>query len=112
MSMVGLLTLSPDNVDWRMRLHSWLHQRPTRAETELLKALCEHYLEDVITHVTDRTRQSVHRLDAPPVTVKSRTKNNMVPVKELPAPYERYMDQSADSMVITLTCLLEVSCAF
>ena len=109
LSMVGLLSLNADNVDWNMRLAAWLDQRTIRAEGEILRKLCSHYLETILKHITERTKQSVHRLDAPPLKVKTQNRKKTIPTLSTLPNYERYIDQSTDNMIVTLMMLLEVS---
>ena len=55
---VGVLSMSPDDVGWRMMLAAWLERRP-EGEYDLLCSLCDQYVETIVRHLDEMTKPPV-----------------------------------------------------
>lgn len=85
---VGVLSMAPDDVGWRMMLAAWLERRP-ESEYDLLCSLCDQYVETIIQHVNEMTK--------PPVLATTQLRY----VRVTP-------QQTNENMIATLMTLVEV----
>ena len=85
---VGVLSMTSDDVGWRMMLAAWLERRP-ESEYDLLCALCDQYINTVIQHVDEMTK--------PPVLATAQLRYLRVTPQ-----------QTNENMVATLMTLVEV----
>ena len=85
---VGVLSMSPDDVGWRMMLAAWLERRP-EGEYDLLCSLCDQYVETIVRHLDEMTK--------PPVLATTQ------PCYVRVTPH-----QTNENMVATLMTLIEV----
>ena len=83
--------MTQDDVGWRLMLANWVEQRP-HADKELLRSLCEIYVEEVV--------QFLKQLTKSPTQARP---NETGPFYSTLIPY-----QSEENMVSTFTAILEV----
>ena len=87
---VGVLIMTLHDVGWRMQLAMWLERRQEH-DIELLKHLCEQYVEELVEYVSEATQPSMAG-----------------PQSNVNTHYTRVVWQSSEACINTFTALLEV----
>ncbi len=87
---VGVLCMTGEDVGWKMMVATWI-ERQTEMDNEILRSMCNQYLEVVITYLEDSTRPPL--LGIP----KSGTR------------FRHVIWQSQEAMISTFMTLFDVS---
>ena len=88
---VGVLCMSGDDVGWAMMVATWV-ERHGEGDRDLLRTLCDQYMQKVTSYVDDSTRPPVL---PPGGTTKTR--------------HRRVIWQSQEAMINTFMNLFDVS---
>ena len=93
LSTVGVLAMDHGDVGWQLILAQWLDTRP-EGEQDILRNLCDLYMEPVFQHLQEQTRSAVLVAALPAVENQQ---------------YRTVVAQTDEGIIKTFTALYEVS---